>query len=266
MSLEARPLVQRITLQPAISSGSGSGDMKNESSHLYIALNISKYDRVVDSIVFSPASNASEVEYRLNQIEDIRAVGRVTVLKDEDRDMSNTISIQFTVIYLTQFEVSQSMVPIIKLDLEQIVSCGGIDYMVDVETIQTLTYPSSFKIGFNANSQQYRQTTPLPLNASSEMLRSNLTELLSWGCTEEDEESIAQKTILYEKYESEGEGRTRDNSTSFCGFYSNRNPVYVWRESNNGTYRLNTVPYVRKLTSKNSRVSTNLFHSPLMEW
>lgn len=250
VSLEVQPLVQRISLQGV------SNAVETANASCFVTIDLSRGSRVVDSISISPFYEAKELEQLLNDVGEISALGRVSVRKSgyegtNEMFWSANMPVEFTVIYVSQFGVTINEMVTLSFSSEEgnFTSCGTVDtnstqlgVVVAVETTQDLNSPGSFQVGFNVSSRQQRLTQSLSLDASADMLRNELTELLSWGCTEEAR--IADKTLIYEDYESEGMGRNRDNSTSFCGAYSNRNPYISWVAGDNGGYRLSDRPYV----------------------
>lgn len=252
MNLEASPAVQRVTLegvQPAV-----------EQSQLTtitcaISMDVTRGGEPVASVTFSPFSSASELEEMLNGVREISALGSVVVQRrgyegSEVGFWFSNMPVDFTVIFLTRLGVSASDMLTLDLSAEQ-ASCFSADssstqlnVTVGIEIVQEFSSPSTFNVGFNISSQLERVTRPLPLDASSEMLREELTGLLLWGCEEED--GLEQKTLLYETYESSGRGRRRRNSTSFCGSYSENIPHVIWNSPSDEAFRINDFPYVSK--------------------
>lgn len=207
------------------------------------------------SVNFSPFSSASELEEMLNGVGEISALGSVVVQRrgyegSEVGFWFSNMQVDFTVVFLTRLGVSESDMLTLVISAEQ-ASCVSadsgstrLDLVVDIETIQEFSSPASFNVGFNISSQLERVTRPLPLDASSEMLREELTGLLSWGC--EEEEGLEDKTLLYEDYESSGRGQRRRNSTFFCGSYSEYVPFTIWNSPSDEPFRINDFPYVSK--------------------
>ena len=247
VDLEALPLVQRVTIRSVDKMGSGEVPCS-------VSLNITRNSRLVDTVSFSPFSSSRDVEEELNKGMN---VGRVSVQKggysgDQDMFWLSDIPIEFTVIFLTPFGTMMNDVPILSTEERMNnFSCSAEDsnstlqLSVEVEMIQGPSYPETFSAGFAVGSQQQRLTGRLPLNASSSLLQDKLTGLLSWGCNLE--ENIEQQTFSYYDYEGGSSGNRRNN-TAFCGSYSNRNPRTVWSSSSNqGSYRVDTVPYVNEL-------------------
>lgn len=259
VSLEVQPLVQRISLK-GISDELEQSQTANASCN--VTVNLSRGGSVIDTISISPFHEAEELEHQLNGVEAVSAFGRVSVRKSgyegtNDTFWSANMSVEFTIIYVFQF-FGVTINEMVTLSEEgNFTSCSNSDtnstqfgVMVTVETIQNLSSPGSFEVGFNISSQQQRLTRQLSLNTSADMLLNELTELLSWGCMEE--EGIADKTLIFEDYEREGMGRNRDNSTSFCGAYSNKNPFISWVAGSDRGYKISNKPYVSALISINT--------------
>lgn len=243
----AHPEVQRITLRAVATEVDQSQSVNITCA---VMMDIARGREVVRTISFSPFSTASELEEALNGFKEIDALGRVAVQKQgyEGSEVGfwfSDIAVEFTVVFLTRLGVSLNDIVTLNFNSEQVSCVDAISVQlgltVGMETIQEPSYPASFDVGFDINSQLQRLTEPLPLDTSPEMLRGELTELLSWGC--EEEEVLEEKTLLYEGFESSGRGRARDNSTSFCGSYSERNPGQVWRTSDE-SFRITEFPYV----------------------
>ena len=247
VSLEAQPLVQRITLERAASAGEGESQSL-ETVSCSLAVDLVVNGAVLSTVTLSPFHDAEDIQELVNSaIADLTEVGgRVAVKRrgsesEGDWFWSPNTPVQFDVIHLTPLGVAASDVVTVgvcstgECTSYCVIQDSNVDLTVGIETIQEASSPMSFQMAFNTSSQQQRDTETLPLDATNDMLRSALTGLLSWDCTEE--EGIAEKTILYEQYEEPG----RDNSTSFCGAYSEHNPYIFYQDSD---YRLDNVPYV----------------------
>ena len=251
ISLEARPLVQRITLERALA---GEGEVESQTSAnvtCSLEVDLVRAGVVLNTVLLSSFHGAEDIQELLNAaIPKMSDQGQIAVRRrgaesEDERDWSwsTDSAVHFDVIYLTPLGLAASdIVTLAVCSTGDCVSCSAEgsnatehDIMVTIETVQEYTLPESFQVAFNTGTPKLRNTEPLPLNVTNGMLHSKLTGLLSWDCTEE--EDIAENTILYEHYES---ART-DNSTSFCGAYSARNRHVFWRGQN---YRLDDVPYV----------------------
>lgn len=245
--MEARPAVQRIII-----SSEGEGPLADDITSCTITMSVHGQGDV-ESVDVSPFNSAEELQDILNEVQVISAVGHVTVQKGGYTGLSGEFwssdeSVEITVIFLTRLGLVVSDMITIAVSTEN-TSCIADNenstqhaLTVSMETVQTLSYPASYDIGFDISSQLQRRSQPLPLNASAETLRGELTEMLSWGCMEED--NLDAKTLIYEDYEDSGRGIRRDNSTSFCGLYSERNPYQIWSETGDEPFSVNEIPYV----------------------
>ena len=253
VDLEALPLVQRVTIRSVdreMASGEASDSLQMVSGVVpcLVSLNITRNSHLVDTISFSPFSSSRDVEDELNKGMN---VGRVSIQKggysgDQDMFWLSDTPIEFTMIFLTPFGTMMNDIPILSTEERMsIFSCSVEDsnstlqLSIEVEMIQGLSYPESFSVGFAIGSRQQRLTGRLPLNVSSSLLREELTGLLSWGCSLE--ENIERQTLSYYDYEGGSSGNRRNN-TAFCGSYSNSNPKTVWSRA----YQVNTIPYVNE--------------------
>lgn len=251
MTLEATPAVRRFSLR-GVPTELEQSQLVNITCA--ITMDITRGGDTLGSVSLSPFSNASELERSLNSLSALDGLGYVVVEK-RGYDSSpagfwlSDSPVEFTVIFLTRFGIPMATIP--TLSISTSASCVSADsssiplnLTVGMENIQDLRYPTSFDVGFNFSSQLQRATKPLPLTASPEVLRDELTELLSWGCVEE--ENLDEKTLIYENYESSGRGRRRDNSTSFCGSYSDSNAFEIWSRSEQ-PFRIDEFSYVSHL-------------------
>ena len=187
-----------------------------------ISVNISN-----EAILSMPESSANDIAELLNGLQSIQRIGRVVVQREDNRNETGMIT--FTVIFLTRFGTAESDIPAITVNPTP-TSCGNTsNHTVEIELVQELTIPESFKVGFNDSNRQQRFTSSLPLNVSAEEMEAEITNLFAWQC----ETTHSRGTILYnDTYETSSES-TRDNTTSFCGRYSLKNPGTIWSGENN---------------------------------
>ena len=206
--ISALPAVRKIIV-------SQLGEMDCE-----IFLNISN-----EAIFIMPESTANDVAEILNDLQSIQRVGHAVVQKEDNRNETGVIT--FTIIFLSKFGTGQSNIPEITINPTP-ASCGNTSQTVEIELVQGLTVPESFQVGFNDNDRQQRFTNSLPLNVSAEEMKAEITDLFAWQC-----ETIRPRgTVLYNAtYETSSES-TRDNTTSFCGHYSVKNPGIIWPGEN----------------------------------
>jgi hypothetical protein len=212
-------------------------------------LGISRGDELVTSINISPFSPSSQLEEMLNAVSTISDAGSVAVKRQgyegsEADFWFSDVQVEFTIIFLTRLGLPEHDMVTLSLSAQQsscVSNSTQLDVSVRIASVQSFSSPASFNAGFNISSQLQRVTRSLPLDASREMLRDELTGLLSWGC--EEEEGLDGKTLLYEDYENNGRGRRRDNSTFFCGSYSERDPSQIWNPSDEA-FRISDYPYV----------------------
>ena len=251
MNLEASPAVQCVTLEgvrPEVEQSQLTAGIT-----CAVSMDITRGGDAVASVSFSPFSSASQLEEMLNAVQEIAATGSVAVKRQgyEGSEVGFWFSdaqVEFTIIFLTRLGVPDSDVLTLALRPEASCLSGDdsnstqLELTMAIKTIQNANSPATFDVGFNISSQLERVTRPLPLDTTSETLREELTGLLSQGCVEEA--GLAEKTLLYENYESSGSSR-RDNSTSFCGVYSQRDSSQIWSTSDEA-FRISDYPYVSK--------------------
>ena len=206
--ISALPAVRKIIV-------SQLGEMDCE-----ISLNISN-----EAIFLMPESTADDVAEILNGLQSIQRVGRVVVQREDNRNETGVIT--FTITFLSKFGTGQSDIPEITVNPTP-ASCGNTSQTAEIELVQELTVPESFQVGFNDNDRQQRFTNSLPLNVSAEEMKAEITDLFAWQC----ETTRSRGTVLYNAtYETSSES-TRDNTTSFCGHYSVKNPGIIWPGEN----------------------------------
>ena len=187
-----------------------------------ISLNVSN-----EAILLMSESTANDVAEMLNDLQSIQRVGHVLVQREDNRNETGVIT-TFTIIFLTKFGTAESDIPVITVNPTP-ASCGNTSQTVEIELVQELTVPESFKVGFTDNDRQQRFTNSLPLNVSAEEVEAEITDLFAWQC----ETTPPRGTVLYNAtYETSSES-TRDNTTSFCGHYSLKNPGIIWPGENN---------------------------------
>ena len=244
MQVEAQPHVQLITFWPSASVQLDESVVISCSA----TLRLSK-SGTTQTIMVSPFAAASLLETELNQINLVTQVGLVSVLKTGYQGSpsnfwsTNDAAINLEIVFATNYGVSEGDVPVITLDPS--VSCASNNSMelslnTSSAVIQTLTPTTSFMVGFkNALSGQTRTTSQVSVDTTPEEFQRKMTELLSWGCVEE--ERISAKTDMYETYETSS-STDRDDATSFCGFKSKNNPRTVRGSSD--SYTLTSIPYV----------------------
>ena len=172
-------------------------------------------------VSFYPDYPSEYIENMLNEVESIKAIGYVEVIKEE----VETYGFYFTVIFLSRFGVTESEIPLLSISNSSSPLCNQTLYDITIEKIQSLTIPESFNLGFN-DTYPPRYTSYLPYDVTLDTLRSEITDLFAWEC----EVSPSPSSLLFQdSYEEE----SRDNSTSFCGHYSAKNPTTIWANQNN---------------------------------
>ena len=194
-----------------------------------ISLNIS--DEVYSLMPEFPADYIAE---SLNDLQSIQRIGHVVVEKEDDRDGTGVVT--FTIIFLTNFGTTESDIPEIIVSSIPF-SCGNASQTVTIEVVQQLTIPESFKVGFNDSFRVPRFTSDLLLSASSEELGNEISNLFAWQC----ETTPLQGSIVYNATYEESGG---DNTTSFCGHYSAKNPVTIWQAGGNSDIKVSRNGYV----------------------
>ena len=241
MQVEAQPHVQLITFWPSASA------QLDESVDIScsVTLRLSK-SGTTQAITMSPFAAASLLEAELNQINLVTQVGLVSVLKTGYQGSpssfwsTNDAAINLEIVFATNYSVSEGDIPAITLDPS--VSCASsleLSLNTSSTVTQTLTSTTSFMVGFNNTlSVQTRTTSQVSVDTTPKEFQQKMTELLSWGCMEE--ERISAMTDMYETYETSS--TNRDDATSFCGFKSKNNPRTVRGSSD--SYTLTSIPYV----------------------
>ena len=209
-------------------------------------MNLVRNGTVVRNVTLSPFRDAEELERLLsNNIPENNDLGGMAVRRRSQSDDWSWSPHAFDVVYLTR--TGASVQDVITLAVCSTGECSSYcdtgdtnvtrhDLVVSIRTIQEFSSPETFQVAFNTSSQP-RKIKPLPINATNEMLRNKMTDLLGWECTED--EDIAERTLSYYTFENQ----PTDNSTSFCGAYSLRRPSIV-RNGDQNKYRVDTVPYV----------------------
>ena len=195
------------------------------------------------NLTISRDMSPEDLEERLNDQPLIQDVGGVRVLKeyyDGDYFMTeNLLDVKFTIIFLTRPDVGMSDIPLLSLrsDSDVLVcdhtpsdnNATSEEYTitVSVDTVQSLSYPSDFRVGFVPLTQPPRHTPLLPLNVTADQLSDEISPLFAWEC-ESDVDMLTQQGRV--KFHSDFE-EIEDDTTSFCGHYSKHNPRNVWRSS-----------------------------------
>ena len=210
--ISALPAVRKITVRQL-------GEMDRNNCN--ISLNIFN-----EAILLMPESSANDIAELLNGLQSIQKIGQVVVQREDNRNETGVVT--FTVIFLTRFGTAESDIPAITVNPTP-TSCGNTSQTVEIELVQEITVPESFKVGFNDSNRQQRFTSSLPLNVSAEEMEAEITNLFAWQC----ETICSRGTVLYNNtYETSSES-TRDNTTSFCGRYSLKNPGTIWSGEDN---------------------------------
>ena len=243
MQVEALPYVQLVTFWP---SAPVQLD-ESEGISCSATLTLSK-SGTTQTIMMSPFAAANLLETELNQINLVTQVGLVSVLKTGYQGSpssfwsTNDAAINLEIVFATNYGVSDGDVPAITLDSSISCACNSsmeLSLNTSSTVTQTLTSTTSFMVGFsNTLSGQTRTTSQVSVDTTPEEFQQKMTELLSWGCMEE--ERISAKTDMYETYETSS--TDRDDATSFCGFESKNNPRTVRGSSD--SYTLTFIPYV----------------------
>ena len=212
ITISALPAVRKITVKQL---------SEMDRINCEISVNISN-----EAILLMPESSANDIAEMLNGLQSIQRIGQVVVQREDNRNETGMIT--YTVIFLTRFGTAESDIPAITVNPTP-TSCGNTSQTVEIELVQELTVPESFKVGFNDNNRQQRFTSSLPLNVSAEEMEAEITNLFAWQC----ERTHSRGTVLYnDTYETSSES-TRDNTTSFCGRYSLKNPGTIWSGEDN---------------------------------
>lgn len=123
---------------------------------------------------------------------------------------------------------------------------------VELNTIQNLTIPDSFKIGYeNLNIMSGRRFTgDFPIDVTADRLESAIFDLFGWGCTNQSRGQLLEQIEVYQTYENMDRGGASgelDVTTSFCGHGSLRRPNVPWigtpMEIGNSPFQVSSIFY-----------------------
>lgn len=222
-------------------------DLEDVDSMMICELSLNISDEVYSLTLELSAEYIAET---LNDLQSIQRVGRVVVKKEDNRDETGVIT--FTIIFLTGFGVTESDIPELTVSSFPF-PCGNASQTVRIEVVQELTIPESFKVGFNDGVPVPRFSSNLPLSVSSEEMEAEISNLFAWQC----EITPLQRSVFYNATYEDGLGR--DNTTSFCGHYSAKNPRTVWQSDDiDSTIKVTRNGYVSVLVD--SKLSPNVIY------
>ena len=131
---------------------------------------------------------------------------------------------------------------------------------VELNTIQNLTIPDSFKIGYeNLNIMSGRRfTNDFPIDVTADRLQSAIFDLFGWGCSNQSNGQLLQQIAVYETYESGSADGVLDVTTSFCGHGSLRRPDVAWigtpLEIGNSPFQVSSICIVVPLMVSNGNM------------
>lgn len=149
---------------------------------------------------------------------------------------------------------------------------------VELNTIQNLTIPDSFKIGYeNLNIMSgSRFTNDFPIDVTADRLESAVFDLFGWGCSNQPDAQLQQQIQVYQTYENMDRGGAIggefDVSTSFCGHSSLRRPNIPWigtpLEIGNSPFQVSSICIVTSVQPIGSReremFNNDSFYSDLL--
>lgn len=227
-NIEALPLVQTLTLTDPNTPG--------QNCTVFCPVPLSLGD---NQFTISRDMSPEALEGLLNSMTEM---GTVKVYKDYNTSefftATNSQDTKFTIVYLTT-----SSTPVLSLNTDSsalscdhvnttaTATCSSYDISASVATTQELSIPSDFTVGFEPSNQPPQWTQPLLLNATEEMISSEISNLFAWKCESDVEMLTRQGRVLYRNSLEDTTESNRVNDTSFCGHYSERNPGTVWRDT-----------------------------------
>ena len=199
------------------------------------------------NITLSPLDASEDVEEKLKQSlydAGISTEIRVAVEFFGDRDSQDQeVRIRFLFISVTALEddipeitvnSDQSIFDCVNLNNEtDPIDESVLSVRVELYTVQNLTVPDSFKIGYeNLNIMSGRRfTNNFPVDVTADRLQSAVFDLFGWGCSNQSSDQLRQQIAVYQTYENMDRGGANgelDVTTSFCGHGSLRSPRVVW--------------------------------------
>ena len=203
-------------------------------------------DYTIVNITLSPLDKAEDVEEGLKERlynAGISTEIRVAAEFFEDQS-SQGVGVRFLFISVTALQ--EGVPEIIINSDESIFDCynlnnetdpideSALSVRVELNTVQNLTIPDSFKIGYeNLNIMSGRRfTNDFPIDVTADQLQSTFFDLFGWGCTNQFSDQLQQQIEVYQTYENMDRGGARDGvldvKTSFCGHGSLNSPGLVW--------------------------------------
>ena len=243
MSLRALPAVKELRIYPQFEPN----DNTNVSCPLPLAFSFAEAngEYAVINMTLSPLDKPEDVEERLKEkLYNAGISTEIRVAVDFFGDQhSQEVGVRFSFISLTAFEED---VPEITINSDQtIFDCVNLNnetdpidesvlsVRVELNTVQNLTVPDSFKIGYeNLNIMSGRRfTNNFPIDITADRLQRAVFDLFGQGCTNQSNDQLQQQIAVYQTYENMdlgGANGVLDVTTSFCGHGSLRRPRRVW--------------------------------------
>ncbi len=232
--IEASPRVQTLTLTDPNTLG------QNCTVFCPVPLSLGGSNQ----FTISRDMSSQALEELLNSMSAIQEVGgAVKVYKDYNESeffaAANSLDTKFTIVYLTtsvdvptlSLDTASSTISCEHTNTTAMAICSSYDISAVISTAQEMNVPSDFTVGFSPSNQPPRWTRPLLLNATEEIIDSEISDLFAWGC-ESDVDTLSQQgRVLYRDSLEDSQLSNAVNDTSFCGHYSERNPGTVWRDS-----------------------------------
>ena len=228
------PCVWRVSVTP------------NEADEDEEPLSVPKFclDIGDEPLLFVSNVTAEDMEEAINSLVNVQTMGYVQVVKEDSPDDSAI----FVLVFLSRFEVSRSELPDVSITTNSDVCGNETTLNMMVEKIQELTFPDSFNLTF---SDALRSTDYFPINVTSEAVQESLTDLLGWEC--EELSSLAPERVFisdsFEEDDDDDDDTDRDNSTSFCGRYSLRDPDTIWSAEETEEFRVIEYRYVSGIST-----------------
>jgi len=229
VQLTAEPLVQTISVSDSNTPGG------NDTVFCRIPLS---YGNV--NLTISRDMQPQALQELLNSNSDLEDF-QVEVFKDyysSDFFMAEySKDVKFTIVFLASPEIEENLIPKLSLrsDTEDLLcehsneqlntTYNGYMIQATVETVQTRNYSSDFTVGFQLSTQAPRMTPSLPINVTTDVIESEVSDLFVWDCSNDlPDDGVFYRSSLEDSSES-----NRVNDTAFCGHYSEQNPGAVWR-------------------------------------
>ena len=258
VSIQALPAVKELRIYPQFEPN----DDTNVSCPLPLAFAFAEAngEYTFVNMTLSPLEKPEDVEERLKEKlynAGISTEIRVAVEFFGDQ-RSQEVGVRFLFISVTALEEDvpeiiinsdQMMFDCINLNNEtDPIDESLLSVRVELNTIQNLTVPDSFKIGYeNLNIMSGRRfTNDFPIDVTADRLQSAIFDLFGQGCTNRLNDQLMQQIEVYQTYENMdlgGANGVLELKTSFCGHGSLNSPGLVWIGSGGSSINIGNSPF-----------------------